>query len=136
VFLFNFLQDYATVYPTNLADVSRFSIPKQATRFFMDHANLDSLSDDAIREAYLGPDWLYYCRETPLWRTRIQEYAGEIDSLKKCVVFPNDDSLEQFYGKYGLEIDEQSLDTHEKHGIMMDSYKLYSLDQFVRSLSF
>jgi hypothetical protein len=133
VFHFNFLQDYATVCPAKLAEVSKFAIPKQATRFFMDHANLDSLSDDAIREAYFGPDWLYYCRQTPLWRTRIQEYGGTIDTQNKRIAFPSDDSLEQFYDKYGFEIDEQSLDTHEKHGIL-ESYPRYSLDEFIQAL--
>jgi hypothetical protein len=133
VFLFNFLQDYATVCPTNLADVSRFAIPKQATRFFMDHANLESIRDEAIKEAYLGENWLYYCRQTPLWLNRIQEHGGAIDSKNKRVVFPGDDSLEAFYDKYGLEIDEQSREIHEKHGIILDSYKLLNLEQFISS---
>lgn len=131
VFLFNFLQDYATKdLPVKLADVSRFAIPKQATRYLMDNNGLESLTDDAIREAYLGPDWLYYCRETPLWAKRIQEHGGTIDSLNKRVAFPSDDALEAFYDRYALDPDEQSLEIHEKHGIM-DSYKLYSLDQFI-----
>lgn len=133
VFHFNFLQDYATVCPANLAEVSRFAIPKQATRYLMDHTNLNSLTDDAIREAYFGPDWLYYCRQTPLWRTRIQEHGGTIDTQNKRITFPCDDSLEQFYEKYGLEPDEQSLDTHETHG-MLESYPRYSLDEFIQTL--
>jgi hypothetical protein len=135
VFHFNFLQDYATVCPAKLAEVSKFAIPKQATRFFMDLANLDSLSDDAIREAYFGADWLYYCRETPLWRTRIQGHGGTIDTQNKRITFPCDDALEAFYDRYGLDPDEQCLDTHEKHGIMTDSYKLYSLDQFLKHIA-
>jgi hypothetical protein len=135
VFLFKSISDYATTCPAKLADVSQFAIPKQATRFFMDHSDLQSLSDEAIREAYLGANWLYYCHQTPLWAKRIEEHAGEIDTQNKCVVFPNDDSLEQFYEKYGLDPDEQSRETHEKHGIVMDSYKAYSLDQFIRSIS-
>jgi hypothetical protein len=132
VFLFNFLQDYATKdVPVKLADVSRFAIPKQATRYLMDNNGLELLNDGAIREAYLGPDWLYYCHETPLWAKRIQEHGGKVDLLKKRVAFPCDDSLEAFYDKYGLEPDEQSNQIHEKHGIMMDSYLPYSLDAFI-----
>jgi hypothetical protein len=131
VFLFKSISDYATTCPAKLADVSKFAIPKKATRFFMDHSDLQSLSDDAIREAYLGTNWLYYCRQTPLCAKRIQEYGGTVDTQNKCVVFPNDDSMEEFYEKYGLEPDEQTRETHEKHGIFMDSYKTYSLENFI-----
>jgi hypothetical protein len=133
VFHFNFLEDYATVCPAKLAEVSKFAIPKQATRYLMDNNGLECLNDGAISEAYLSPDWLYYCHETPLWQSRIQEHGGTVDLKNKCVEFPCDDKLEEFYDKYGLEPDEQSREIHEKHGIMMDSYKLLDLEQFVSS---
>jgi len=129
VFQFNTLANYTTVSPAKLTDVSLYSIPKTLTRFFMDRTNLRELTDDAIRDAYLSADWLYYCRETPLWLTRIREHDGTIDHTKKRVVFPNDDLHESFYEKYGLEPDEQSREIHEIHGIR-GIYKLYSIDEF------
>jgi hypothetical protein len=72
-----------------------------------------------LKDVYLGPNWLYYCRETPVWSNRIAEHGGKIDMQKKCVEFPCDDSLEEFYDRYGLEPDEQSNQTHEKHGIQL-----------------
>ena len=120
VFRFQSISDYVTKdAPVKLADMSKFAIPKAATRFFMDLANLESLNNDVIRDAYLSTDWLYYCRETPLWAKRIADYGGTIDLHHKRVVFPSDDSLEAFYDKYGLNPDEQSREIHKKHGIML-----------------
>jgi hypothetical protein len=126
VFIFNFLSEYETPRDIQLGDVSIYAIPKSATRFFMDNSNLKSLTDRAIRDAYLSHDWLYYCRETPIWATKIQEYGGIIDTINKRVAFPSDDIQEQFYNRYGLEQDEQSREIHERHGIV-DSYEPYSL---------
>jgi hypothetical protein len=59
--------------------------------------------------------WLFYASAyTPIWKSRVLEYRGEIDILEKTVIFENDDSSEAFYEKYGFEPDEQSLET-QKH---------------------
>ena len=72
-----------------------------------------------IQEAYLGPDWLYYCRNTPIWTDRIRQHGGMIDDETKQIVFSREDDLEDFYDIYGLEPDEQSLEIHEKHGVFV-----------------
>lgn len=70
-----------------------------------------------IKEAYLGPNWLYYCAETPIWRSRILEHGGQIGEGQ--IVFGTDDDLEAFYDKWGFEPDEQSNQMHEIHGIIV-----------------
>lgn len=71
-----------------------------------------------IKEAYLGPNWLYYCAETPTWKSRIQQYQGRVEDGQ--IVFETDDALEAFYDKWGFEPDEQSSKMHEIHGVMFE----------------
>lgn len=55
--------------------------------------------------------WEYYCKNTPSWKKRFEEY--NIKFNEKNIQFDNDDLLEEFYDKYGLEFDEQSMETQE-----------------------
>ena len=77
----------------------------------------------AEREAYLGPNWLYYCAKTPIWMSRIQEGGGKTIETETeggeegRVEFETDDLLEAFYERWGFEPDEQSLELHRLHGI-------------------
>ena len=50
--------------------------------------------------------WLYHASFSPVWFYRIQKYNGIISHSKKTVVFPDDDSMEEFYLFYGYEPDE------------------------------
>lgn len=59
-------------------------------------------------------DWLYAASFSPLWRARISANNGTIDKEAKAVTFEDDDDLEQFYEKYGLDPDEQRLDVQQK----------------------
>ena len=59
-------------------------------------------------------DWLYAASFSPLWKARIQGNNGHINEEAKEVTFKDDDSLEQFYEKYGLEPDEQRLEIQQK----------------------
>lgn len=62
-------------------------------------------------------NWLYYASFAPIWQERIQIYGGIIDHEKKTVFFSEEEEDideegdtpgEQFYHKYGYELDEQS----------------------------
>ena len=59
---------------------------------------------------YLG-DWLYYAaHQTPLWQSRVAAYPSfRLNHTKQTATFENDDELEEFYEKHGLEPDEQPL---------------------------
>jgi len=101
------------------------------------------------KDAYLGRNWLYYCRNTPIWARRIADGNGRVadfegriadgngrvadcarriaDDDNKQIVFPTEDDLERFYDKYGLEPDEQSREIHEKHGVAEPDLDLSSI---------
>lgn len=51
--------------------------------------------------------WLYYASNSPVWKERITKYNGSIDHETKNVYFHDDDCMEEFYGLFGLEPDEQ-----------------------------
>jgi len=56
--------------------------------------------------------WEYYARQCPLWKERFKEFGAVFADGK--IVFANDDLLEEFYEKYGLEPDEQSRECQQK----------------------
>jgi hypothetical protein len=59
-------------------------------------------------------NWLYAASFSPLWLARIRGNNGQINEETKEVTFKDDESLEQFYEKYGLEPDEQRLEIQKK----------------------
>lgn len=111
---------YATVNPLagkayqHLSRVSKYPVSKEAIDLV---ESLYGKRKDKIRTAYLGTDWLYYCRDTPIWSARILEGGGKIDDEKKMVVFSSDEMLEAFYERWGLEPDEQCKEMHIWHGV-------------------
>jgi hypothetical protein len=70
-----------------------------------------------FNDAYLGGNWLYYCRNCPLWKDRISRGGGRFSDRTKTVIFDSDDALESFYDEWGLEPDEQSREMHLMHGV-------------------
>lgn len=78
-------------------------------------------SDRRRREAYLGGNWLYYCRKSPVWLKRILDARGRIDDVNKTVAFESDDDLEAFYDVWGLEPDEQCVEMHNWHGVYLEN---------------
>jgi hypothetical protein len=62
-------------------------------------------------------NWEYHASFSPLWSQRITKYGGFIDYTKQKVVFkeePDDELMQQFYGLYGLEPDEQIVSVQQK----------------------
>jgi hypothetical protein len=54
---------------------------------------------------------------SPLWSKRIRQFGGYPDYTKQKVIFkeePDDDLMQEFYGLYGLEPDEQNLQVQNK----------------------
>jgi hypothetical protein len=72
---------------------------------------------ETSQNAYLGPDWLYYCVGSPIWEKRVREGRGHISGKK--IEFETDEQLEDFYDKWGFEPDEQSAEMHKIHGIYL-----------------
>ena len=62
-------------------------------------------------------NWEYHASFSPVWSKRIQKHKGYTDYNKQKVTFkedPDDDLMQEFYGLYGLEPDEQKLDVQNK----------------------
>ena len=57
----------------------------------------------------LDDDWLSYAFNSPVWRKRIEKYRGRLIDGK--IQFENDEIEEQFHSWYGMEPDEQPLNT-------------------------
>ena len=58
--------------------------------------------------------WEYHASFSPVWSKRIREFKGYPDYSKRKIIFINDDLMQDFYGLYGLEPDEQKLDIQNK----------------------
>lgn len=59
-------------------------------------------------------NWLNFTFKSPVWSARIFHYNGSYDDIKQKIIFEDEDLEEEFYNKYNLEPDEQSLETKEK----------------------
>lgn len=66
--------------------------------------------------------WEYYCQTTPYWKRIFDKYNIKFDEFKN-ILFESDDLLEEFYDNYGLDFDEQSIETQEKsiHNIHVEN---------------
>ena len=82
------------------------------------HLSLFKLKRDKydLQEEYKN-NWEYYASFSPIWSQRIIKFGGYVDHRKKRVVFkeePDDELMQEFYGLYGLEPDEQSKSVQDK----------------------
>jgi hypothetical protein len=55
----------------------------------------------------LTNEWEYYCKDTPIWKSRYEKY--NIKFKDKNIKFNNDDDFDNFYDKYGYDPDEYLL---------------------------
>jgi len=102
-------------------DIKHYKILEKATICGIDelkHLSLFKLkrSNYNLQEKYWY-NWEYHASFSPLWSQRITKYGGYIDYTKQKVVFkeePDDELMQQFYGLYGLEPDEQLLSVQQK----------------------
>ena len=84
---------------------------------------------DEIKNMYFY-NWLYYVKECPYWKNILEHWCVEFDENKEPI-FMNDDLEEKFYSKFGLEPDEQSLETHNKS---IKEIKKYNMVQWIRKI--
>ena len=73
--------------------------------------------------------WLYYASFTPLWRQRILEFRGEIEDSQ--IVFPDDDSFEEFHNRYDYELDEQAKEIQGKVS-HIEPYQMCDANEFYK----
>lgn len=73
--------------------------------------------------------WEYYASFSPIWLERIQEFNGYVCHETQQILFDDDDDLEDFHEKYGLEPDEQP--RHVQESILPPcSYRFISWKNF------
>ena len=100
---------------TGTKEVKNYKILEKATMCGIDerkHLSLFKLKRNKynLQEIYWY-NWEYYASFSPLWAERIEKYGGTVDNVLKKVIFkeePDDELMQQFYGLYGLEPDEQT----------------------------
>lgn len=92
---------------------------KEGCRYPIRQAKSEAKSE---KDAEYLANWLYYAAlETPVWQSRVSAYSSfRLDHPTQTAVFDDDDQLESFYDKYGLEPDEQPLSIHHMRGFFLD----------------
>jgi hypothetical protein len=113
------LKKYETIVATK--ELPHYKVLPLAYSYQIDANNYRSLLGVKREQQYttLGYyyNWLYHASFSPIWLERIQKYGGKIDYDRQTVKFqedPNDDLMQEFYGHFGYEPDEQTRETQEK----------------------
>jgi len=52
-------------------------------------------------------NWEYYAYRTPLWKKRVKSHKGKLNHNNLSIDYNDEDLMEGFYSKFGLEPDEQ-----------------------------
>ena len=113
------LKKYETIVSTK--ELPAYKILSRAYSYQIDSNNYLSLlgvkreQSDIINIYYYN--WLYYASFSPIWSERIQKYGGKLNHERQTVEFqedPDDDLMQEFYGQFGYEPDEQTRETQEK----------------------
>jgi len=58
--------------------------------------------------------WVYHASFSPIWTQRLRQCRAYCSYIKQDILFVNDDCLEDFYNRYGLEPDEQRQEIQDK----------------------
>ena len=102
-----------------LKTTRKYEVPNEIGCFVLERNNYNL---DEIKEMYFYK-WLYYCKDCPYWKEIIEKWCIEFDENKEPI-FMNDELLEKFYSKFGLEPDEQTIETHNKSIKKIENYEM------------
>lgn len=75
--------------------------------------NLPRFEQDESMETMYLYHWDYYAYNCPLWKERFNENKHRLNELTKEVEFKNDIEQDRFYDMYGLDHDDQSIETQQ-----------------------
>jgi hypothetical protein len=76
--------------------------------------------------------WLYFASESPIWKTRIDEHAGLQNHETMDIEFKDAIKEDEFYHKYCYDLDEQSIEIHEKViGIPNENRVPFTVEMFI-----
>ena len=102
-----------------------FGIPNEIGCFNLERYNY---SREELENNYFYK-WEFMASKSKIWNERINTWFGEFDKNNN-IKFSNDDLEEKFYEKYGLEPDEQSIETHNKS---INSIEKYEIKNWIQS---
>jgi len=98
-----------------------YNILPSACMYNIDSGNYLSLFDITRNNPKLDVcsiyyyQWLYHASSSPIWLARIKKYNGNIVNKDKKIHFEMEEDIEAFYQEYGLEPDEQNIETRHKN---------------------
>jgi len=96
----------------NIKNISPRNILKNKRNYKIDE-NIGCFINNKInKKTILLNYWEYYANFSPIWEKRFKKYNCKFQN--KNPYFNSDNSLENFYKKYGYEPDEQNIKTQEK----------------------
>jgi hypothetical protein len=111
----NFSQEFINYYDTLTFEKYENALQKKR------HYEIDDIAGSFYLDRFVEKkdisqifwyNWEYYSRNTPFWMKKYKNYNIQWD--KKDIIFPNDDKLEEFYGKYSYDLDELPFDVSNK----------------------
>ena len=121
-------QNISNIIPRKvLQHVSKYRICKEYENIFGSFTIPDY--NDYLKIFY--EDWLYYCKDTPIWLERIQNYNGIIDNENKKIIFKNDNDFEKFYELWNYDTDEQDANVVQNR-VGTPNQKQMSIIQFCK----
>ncbi len=86
-----------------LKEGCKFPIKKEYAKIFN-----STIMDYDEAKSKIQNNWIYFCKNTPLWIERINACSGELDKERELVLFEDDEKFDEFYNSFGYEPDEQS----------------------------
>jgi hypothetical protein len=105
----------------DLEDLKGYNILKEACKYNIDnfkHLSLFKLTrhNYNLSEKYWY-NWEYHSSFSPIWSKRIKQFKGYPDYTSQKIIFneyTDDELMQEFYIKYGLEPDEQPKEVQDK----------------------
>lgn len=99
----------------NTINGSLHTILERKRKYGVENTGLELLgynTDMDEKQHNMWFNWEYYAYQVPLWKKRIEQYKGKPSSTE--IIFPDEESAEDFYQKYSFEPDEQKTETNRK----------------------
>ena len=123
-------KDYVEFYKNLLVDQGKYNykklekrrlygVPQSIGCFNLERFNF---SDKNIENMYFY-NWEYCASLSPLWKERFESWVVDFNT-ENNPNFMNDELMEKFYEKFGLEPDEQSIETHNKSICHIEQYDI------------
>jgi hypothetical protein len=85
-----------------------------AIKYIKETTEIKETNDNSNSVADFCDNWLYYASRNPLWKYRILQYKGTIDSKNKKVEFSNVWNREQFFECFGYSMKDLPIEIYNR----------------------